>query len=422
MEGRASVGEAHRSSEAFQVLETHSSCSKGGEWCIRGHEVFRSSSSFQPVSRLAELFLPSGYPESVRPGYARYQLWDLVQGLSSYLRGALVMKEILRGFGVGDAHASAAAGAVGWIIRDGAGMAGSLIFAWAAATDFDRNARQWRLFADLVNDLGLTLNMLAPLFGHHGFMIATVFGSTLTSMCGVAAGATKASISQWFAISGNLADCVAKEGTQETAVNILGLIGGLVLCFNSERKLIMWFIFIALTALHIFANICAVSTLHFDSINDTRFHALFERFFLFGKQDMSVDAIADEEPWLPQRNAHPNICMGYSMSNLVDFSSDGLADAIRIARGCSAQYAVVPASRGRGCGVHVLLHPDITAEGLLKARFHAACIETSRTMDEQQWCAFRGILDGNGWNVEKCLLSSRLWRYDWMSPERAKKD
>lgn len=40
-------------------------------------------------------FLPAGYPDSVRPQYLKYQFWDSVQGLSSYLRSVLTTKAIL---------------------------------------------------------------------------------------------------------------------------------------------------------------------------------------------------------------------------------------------------------------------------------------------------------------------------------------
>ena len=55
--------------------------------------------------------------------------------------------------------------AVAWVLRDGFGMCGSLLFAPLVGSGFDENAKEWLLFADLINDVGLTLNMLAPLPG-----------------------------------------------------------------------------------------------------------------------------------------------------------------------------------------------------------------------------------------------------------------
>lgn len=56
--------------------------------------------------------------------------------------------------------ASALSAAVNWVFRDGVGMACSLVFSSLAATSFDGNIKEWRLFADVINDLGLTLGAM----------------------------------------------------------------------------------------------------------------------------------------------------------------------------------------------------------------------------------------------------------------------
>jgi hypothetical protein len=35
------------------------------------------------------MFLPAGYPQSVAPEYLKFQAWNVVQDLSTYLRGIL---------------------------------------------------------------------------------------------------------------------------------------------------------------------------------------------------------------------------------------------------------------------------------------------------------------------------------------------
>ena len=47
-----------------------------------------------------------------------------------------------------------------WVFRDGVGMACSLVFSSLAATSFDGNIKEWRLFADVINDVGLTLGTM----------------------------------------------------------------------------------------------------------------------------------------------------------------------------------------------------------------------------------------------------------------------
>lgn len=141
-----------------------------------------------------------------------------------------------------------------WILRDGTGMLGSVLFASWGGRRFDVNVKTWRLFADVINDIGLTLELLSPLFGAY-FIYVAVLGSICKSLCGVAAGATRAVITAHFAAEHNIADVAAKENAQETAVTLLGLISGL-LCAKilNANMLRIWIAFFGLTALHVVAN------------------------------------------------------------------------------------------------------------------------------------------------------------------------
>jgi len=282
------------------------------------------TSTYSVKNILQRTFLPVGYPHTVRDGYMQYQIFDLIQGLCSYLRGQLAVQRILEGFGVGDLTASAFSGAIQWIVRDGASMLGGLLFSASTSNDFGVNVRQWRLFADVVNDIGLTLNMIAPIFGKQWFLPLVCAGSVCTSMCGVAAGATKAKISQHFAKNDNLTDLVAKEGTQETFVNILGLIGGYLFLqalsrYEAEMKTfenapwffwwepasavlsvadITWIAFMFLTFLHLAANVWAIRAIRLRTVNSLRFDILYRAMF-DTHEKMSPEYVSEQEPLLP---------------------------------------------------------------------------------------------------------------------------
>ena len=264
------------------------------------------------TTTLRTLFLPAGYPHSTRAGYLEYQGWDVIQGLCSYLRGNLATRSTLIALGVGDIEASATSGALTKVFRDAASMIGSLLFTYLFASAFGRNIRQWRLFADVINDVGLTLAFVAPMFGKDYFLPITIVAGLCTSACGISAGATKAAISQWFAIDNNLTDLVAKEGSQETAVNVLGLLGGwaMLTTFNSSGSAVAWS-FALLTVLHVVANVCAIQHLRFETLNGIRFGIVFKRFQAQyhgrsltvaptpGALNLSPRAVAASEPLLP---------------------------------------------------------------------------------------------------------------------------
>uniref|UniRef100_A0A7S4HQR9 Uncharacterized protein n=2 Tax=Odontella aurita TaxID=265563 RepID=A0A7S4HQR9_9STRA len=202
---------------------------------------------------------------------------------------------VLTAAGVGDAEATAMSAAAAWALRDGLGMIGGLLFSYFASRDFDSRVKEWRLFADVVNDVGLTLDMVAPYFGKGGVLYVTSLATVCKSMCGISAGATKASITHHFSVRGNMADLSAKEGTQETLVSLLGMILGVALARYLHRletssvcdggaeddssacdesgwnaMVVSWSIFVALTILHVWANYHGVKLLRLRSLNRQR--------------------------------------------------------------------------------------------------------------------------------------------------------
>ena len=143
------------------------------------------------------MFLPEDYPHSVSDDYAAFQAWDTAQGLCSYVRGSLTTKALLEGVGVGATGATAASAAAQFIARDMCGMVGGLVFTLVKGRHLDAEAKQWRLFADLANNAGMAMELAAPLANDRGWFLALACaGSVARSLCGCAAGATRAALTQ----------------------------------------------------------------------------------------------------------------------------------------------------------------------------------------------------------------------------------
>lgn len=225
---------------------------------------------------LQSVFMPEGYPESVSEDYLEYQVWDTAQALCSTLSGLLSAKAILTGVGVGDAAATPTSAVLQYITRDVTGMAGRILFAWLKASSLDRNAKSWRLAADVMNDLAMFVELLAPLFPLLFLWLACA-GSLLRSLVGVAGAATRTALTMHQARAGNIADVTAKDGSQETAVNIAGLLIGAYLLSAlaaiqdpASAQLVTWLVFIALTCGHVYSNYRAVRAVVMETLNDQR--------------------------------------------------------------------------------------------------------------------------------------------------------
>ena len=209
----------------------------------------------------------------------RYQKWNLVQDACSYLRGVMSTQAILTGMGVGRTDITTLEATVQWILRDGASMVGGLLFTTLSSANFGQNVKSWRIFADFINNLGITLDMIAPMFGK-SFVTIVCVASVCKALCGVAAGATNAVIAEhWGAKNGNMADVLAKNGAQHTLVNLLGLsISVQFARFANVSSTRMWFVYTILTILHMYANIQAMRILALRSLNVARYDILVDTF------------------------------------------------------------------------------------------------------------------------------------------------
>ncbi len=92
---------------------------------------------------LSATFLPSGYPKSVPQEYLDFQVWNVLQDLTSSLRYILATQKMLEGMGVGRAGVTSIIATMQWMARDGAAMVGSLVFTAVAGASIGLNVKKW---------------------------------------------------------------------------------------------------------------------------------------------------------------------------------------------------------------------------------------------------------------------------------------
>jgi hypothetical protein len=76
----------------------------------------------------------------------------------------LAARAVLESIGVGDQNATVYGATLTWIIKDGTGMIGRIVFAWHQGTLLDSNSKMWRFYADILNDLSFIVDLLTPVF------------------------------------------------------------------------------------------------------------------------------------------------------------------------------------------------------------------------------------------------------------------
>ncbi|XP_050502873.1 RUS family member 1 [Diabrotica virgifera virgifera] len=332
--------------------------------------TFRSVTNF-----IREIFLPVGYPESVSEDYWNYQVWDTAQAFCSTIIGAFTTRSILKGVGVGNQEANALSAAVTWILKDGMGMIGRIVFAWWKGSFLDTDCKKWRFFADILNDAAMCIELCLPYFSNYSMELLCVT-SSMKSIVGVAGGATRASITHHQAIKDNMAEISAKDGTQETLVNLVGSILSIYLLNVFTDTTSEWLLIFTLMFLHLLTNYWAVKSLVFRTFNEQRLTLVLKSYFSIGTV-LSPAKINESERILLGRGMNVrqicgfNIYTGVSLKKILrNWSAVDFKELVSIHK--EYNYLILVNLHVRK--IYIIISKGESAESLIAAKFHAVCL------------------------------------------------
>ncbi|XP_066426302.1 RUS family member 1 [Molothrus aeneus] len=412
------------------------------------------------------LLLPQGFPESVSPDYGAYQCWDGLQALCSSLCSSLSARAVLEAVGVGDGSASVTGAALTWLIRDGVGILTRIGFVWLQGSHLDCEAKQWRFVADLLNDVALVLEILAPHWLSLGPALL-VMAAAARCVVGVAGGATRAALAVHQARRDNVADVAAKDSSQETLVNGAGLLLSLLLLpLLDGRPWLTWATLVLLMAAHLGSNLAAIGSLNFTSLNRPRLRlaigwalrgggAKGERGVAWtgmGGVKLEVprpEQVNPREPLLPGFGSRLRLHLGAPLEHLVSSEAElrkalecGSPDYIIVIRpsqgwvGVGLRRGAPPEAQILGCAqaliLEQLLGPNLDPGTPLGQKLEplqrkiwscppgavpwGVLAETSRLFRDLGPALLRG-LEAAGWDTRRPLLAVDEWRLEWAGPQ-----
>ncbi|RAL48391.1 hypothetical protein DM860_005815 [Cuscuta australis] len=394
--------------------------------------IHKSGSPFAHFSaKILQAFIPEGFPTSVTPDYVPFQFWDSLQGLSTYVRMMLSTQALLSAIGVGEKSATAIGATFQWFLRDLTGMVGGILFTFYQGSNLDSNAKTWRLVADLMNDLGMLMDLLSPLLPS-AFLFILCLGSLSRSFTGVASGATRAALTQHFALQDNAADISAKEGSQETVATMVGMALGMLLArLTTGHSIAIWILFLSLTVFHMYANYKAVCCLSLTTMNCERTSILLSHFFETG-QVLSPKQVSTMETILPSwmtswsnkniNSLHQRVHLGVSIASL---KSQEMENVLKSA-GSHYRKAKYLLLEKRGF-ISIVVHKDSTPGDVLQSFVHALVMSKlaagskqsvhveSELWIEKHYELFIRKLQSSGWKTERLLSPSITWRAKWSS-------
>lgn len=342
---------------------------------------------------------------------------------------------MLEGVGVGREGATALSASINFILRDGCGMASTLMFTAVSSNKFRSDVKKWRLFADLMNDVGITLEVAATLVPRHLFLPMICVGNMCKAICGVAAGACNGAINVHWSKGSDISDINAKFGAQHTVTGSLGLVAAALFAksVSTVPSKALWFMYASLTLLHIVANMKCMKLVTFDYFNTDRMTKVVESFLDRVRRGEDWHNIGVDEPttissqeslFFVSTSRRLPIRMGVSFDSLarkLGLHDDAIRDA---ARDISKQKYSVALGRTGEC-IHVAVSSDAGPVDKAKGYFHALilrmvvdsdktiCISNSSVLRnsvqevvDRWWPQFERSAHKAKWDLNKTELST----------------
>lgn len=221
------------------------------------------------MHQIIDNFLPEGYRTSVRSNYLPYVSWYAVSAVSSSISGVLATQQLLFAVGLGSG-AIPLAGALNWVMKDGLGQLGGVVFASVINNRFDADSKRWRMLSAVALDVAYAIEMTSPLVPSHFLLLASV-SNIAKNISWISASATRAEMHRNFVLKENLADITAKAASQNTACSVVGTgLGILLSTFIGNQVPLVLSAFSILTTCHLICTYKAMRQVASFTLNTQR--------------------------------------------------------------------------------------------------------------------------------------------------------
>ncbi|KAK8490825.1 hypothetical protein V6N13_093108 [Hibiscus sabdariffa] len=313
------------------------------------------------MSFVRSYVVPEGFPDSVTPSYVPYMTWRALKHFFGGAMGVFTTQTLLSSVGISRNRATPGAVAINWILKDGAGRVGKMLFS-RQGKKFDYDLKQLRFTGDLLMELGAGVE-LATAAVPHLFLPLACAANVLKNVAAVTSTSTRTPIYKAFAKGENIGDVTAKG---ECVGNIADLLGTGLSILISKRNPSLVTTFSLLSCGYVFSSYREVSSVVMDTLNRARFSVAVESFLKTGQVPSLQEGNKQEEiftfPWLKDRP----VVLGSRFKDAFQDPSAYLAIEPLFEK---ERYIVTyNPSKGK---VYALLKDQAKSDDILKAAFHA---------------------------------------------------
>ncbi|XP_075492826.1 protein root UVB sensitive 6-like [Primulina tabacum] len=305
--------------------------------------------------------VPEGFPDSVTPSYVPYMTWRALKYFFGGAMGVFTTQTLLSSVGVSRNSAVPGAVAINWIIKDGAGRVGKMLFA-RQGKKFDYDLKQLRFAGDIMMELGAGLELATAAVPHFFLPLACV-ANVSKNVAAVTSASTRTPIYKAFARGENIGDVTAKG---ECVANMADLLGtGLSILLSKQNPSLVT-TFTLLSCGYLMSSYQEVKSVVLHTLNRARFTVAVESFLKTGQVPTLHEGNSMEHilnlPW----KEHRPIVLGPRFKDAFEDPNSYLAVEPIFEK---EQYIVTyNPSKGK---IYALFKDQAKSDDILKAAFHA---------------------------------------------------
>eukprot|EP00250_Pteridium_aquilinum_P024343 c2894_g1_i1 orf=227-2017(+) len=339
--------------------------------------------------------VPEGFPESVSPSYTPYMRWRALKYLFGGAMSVFTTRSLLQAVGVSHHGAASTAMAVNWVIKDGAGRVGKLLFA-RHGKKFDYDMKQLRFTGDLLMELGAAVE-LATVAAPHLFLPLACAANIAKNVAAVASTSTRAPIYKAFARGENIGDVTAKG---ECISNIADLLGTGLGIFISKKNPSLTITFAVLSCGYLCCSYNEITSVCLSTLNRARFKVAVQSFLETGRVPSLSEGNRKETiftpPWV---KAKP-----FALGVRINEAFESPYKFLKLLPFFQRENYLVTYNPTK-LQAFALLKEKASSDDVLKATFHAQVLEhiLQKTSSSRQGTTIIS-LDSNA-DFEKCFRS-----------------
>lgn len=313
------------------------------------------------MSFVRSYVVPEGFPHTVSPSYVPYMTWRALKHFFGGAMGVFTTQTLLNSVGVSRNRATPGAVAINWILKDGAGRIGKMLFA-RQGKKFDYELKQLRFAGDLLMELGAGVE-LATAAVPHLFLPLACAANVAKNVAAVTSTSTRTPIYKAFAKGENIGDVTAKG---ECVGNVADLLGTGLSIMISKRNPSLVATFALLSCGYVLSSYQEVKSVVLHTLNRARFTVAVESFINTGRvptlQEGNMNENVFSFPWLKDRP----IVLGPRFRDA--FQDPGSYLAVKPLFEKERYIVTYNPSKGN---VYALLKDQAKSDDILKAAFHA---------------------------------------------------